>query len=826
MALIQGTAGQDTLNGTPDDDTIIGLKDNDTLNGLGGDDLFVWSSGGDATAGTGSVASETYDANVRGDGADTVNGGDGSDTFQVNIPFYEDAYQTEQWGPYFLDGLEKARIAIDSHGQLVFDTYTLFQTNLVPIPLPQTHSPEETRLTRTVLTSIEHLQIVGGTADAPAAFTDDYRRLTYSFSTNDNFVLPNLAGTGVQDVSFDGGSGNDIFDATLAGVAIVAHGGSGNDTLKGGDGLNTLVGGTGDDTYYVKNAADIITELSGEGNDAVFTSSSSFTLSANVENLFYSGTQSFTGIGNAESNWIQGGPGSDYLIGLDGNDYLLGSAGAPDTLQGGTGDDVYFVNNTADTVIEMPGDGNDAVFASSSRFTLPANVENLFYSGTQSFTGIGNAENNWIQGGPGSDYLIGLDGDDYLLGSAGAPDTLQGGTGDDVYFVNNTADTVIEMPGEGNDAVFASSSRFTLQANVENLFYSGTQSFTGVGNAGDNWIQGGSGNDFLTGAGGNNVLNGAGGSDTADYSAAPGAISIDLSTGHGQNGYGGTDTYISIENIIGSNNADTVIGDSGNNTLNGGAGAANTMQGGAGNDTYIVQAVGDSITEFANEGTDQVQTGLGFLVLAANVENLTHIGSNDFTGIGNELNNLIIGGTGNDYLVGGAGNDTLIDGAGLNTLQGGTGDDIYAVQSNADTVFEFANEGIDEVQTFLASYTLSPNVEKLTFIGATSHTGTGNNLANTFTGGAGNDTFTGAGGNDIYNYRAAGNGFDTINDFNPDNADATEHDVIDLTGRGLNFGALTFTSVNGDVMVGIPGGDTVLLKGVQVGQLDAGDFLF
>jgi hypothetical protein len=63
---------------------------------------------------------------------------------------------------------------------------------------------------------------------------------------------------------------------------------------------------------------------------------------------------------------------------------------------------------------------------------------------------------------------------------------------------------------------------------------------------------------------------------------------------------------------------------------------------------------------------------------------------------------------------------------------------------NGDAVVELANEGIDEVQTFLASYALSSNVEKLTFIDATSHTGTGNNLANTFTGAAGDDIFTGA----------------------------------------------------------------------------------
>ncbi|VIO75413.1 Bifunctional hemolysin/adenylate cyclase [Bradyrhizobium ivorense] len=747
MALIQGTDNPETLNGTSDNDTIIGLKGNDTLNGLGGDDLFVWSSGNDADAATGNAASGKYYANVAGDGADSVNGGDGSDTFQANIPFYE-VYEID----HYRENIEKARIGIDANGHVVFETYSLYQELVVGTHSQRFYITSESHLNRTVLTSIEHLQIVGGTADAPAGFGDVVWPPDYSFSTNDNFVLPNLTGTGVQDVYFDGGSGNDVFDATFASVPIVAFGGTGNDILKGGSSANTLAGGSGDD--------------------------------------------------------------------------------------------VYFVNKTTDTITELPGEGNDAVFATSSSYTLSANVENLFYLGTQSFTGIGSAADNWIQGGVGSDYLIGLAGNDTLYDGGSSPDALQGGTGDDTYVVEAAGDNLIEFAGEGHDRVLTTIASFTLGANLEDLKYSGNQNFTGIGNELDNTIEGSNGSDVLYGLGGFNVLIGEYGNDTADYSAAPGAISVNLSSGQGQNGFGRTDTFFSIENIIGSGNDDTIIGNSGNNTLNGGgggdtlvggdgndtliggAGAANTMQGGAGNDTYIVQAVGDSIIEFANEGTDQVQTGLGFLILASNVENLTHTGSNDFIGIGNELNNLIIGGTGNDYLVGGAGNDTLIDGSGLNTLQGGTGDDIYAVQSNADTVFEFANEGIDEVQTFLASYTLSPNVEKLTFIGATSHTGTGNNLANTFTGGAGNDTFTGAGGNDIYNYRAAGNGFDTINDFNADNANAAEHDVIDLTGRGLNFGALAITSVNGDVMVGIPGGDIVLLKGVQVGQLDAGDFLF
>jgi hypothetical protein len=141
-------------------------------------------------------------------------------------------------------------------------------------------------------------------------------------------------------------------------------------------------------------------------------------------------------------------------------------------------------------------------------------------------------------------------------------------------------------------------------------------------------------------------------------------------------------------------------------------------------------------------------------------------------------------------------------------------------------VFEFANEGTDEVQTFLAAYTLSANVEKLTFVGAFSHNGTGNELANTFTGSSASDTFTGAGGNDVFNYRVSGNGLDTITDFNADNANAAEHDHIDLHGRGLNFAALAITAGPDGVTIGIPGGDAVFLKNVAAHSIDAGDFFF
>jgi mono/diheme cytochrome c family protein len=85
---------------------------------------------------------------------------------------------------------------------------------------------------------------------------------------------------------------------------------------------------------------------------------------------------------------------------------------------------------------------------------------------------------------------------------------------------------------------------------------------------------------------------------------------------------------------------------------------------------------------------------------AAGTETLVNIQTVD----GGSGFDTLIGDTAANYLIGGAGNDTLIGGTGAaNTLQGGTGDDHYVVQAAGDSVVEFANEGINEVQTFLAS---------------------------------------------------------------------------------------------------------------------------
>jgi Ca2+-binding RTX toxin-like protein len=192
------------------------------------------------------------------------------------------------------------------------------------------------------------------------------------------------------------------------------------------------------------------------------------------------------------------------------------------------------------------------------------------------------------------------------------------------------------------------------------------------------------------------------------------------------------------------------------------------MVGGLGSDTYVVDAVGDVVTEAASAGTDVVQSSVTY-TLAANVENLTLTGSLAINGIGNALANNLLGNAGNNRLDGGAGADTMA---------GGAGNDVYVVDALTDVVTEVAGGGIDGVETGI-TYALAAEVENVTLTGALNVNGTGNALnnvllgntgSNRLDGGLGGDAMTGGAGNDTYvvdnaadtTVEAAAGGIDTV----------------------------------------------------------------
>jgi len=138
-----------------------------------------------------------------------------------------------------------------------------------------------------------------------------------------------------------GDSGNNYLDGTTGDDTI--HGNDGNDTLVGEGGADLLDGGNGDDRYWVKDAGDIVIENANSGYDAVW-SEISYTLTANVEELDLLGTANIDGTGNSLDNWIFDNAGNNILSGLGGNDTLAALNGGTDTLIGGDGEDIYWIN--------------------------------------------------------------------------------------------------------------------------------------------------------------------------------------------------------------------------------------------------------------------------------------------------------------------------------------------------------------------------------------------------------------------------------------------------------------------------------------------------
>jgi Ca2+-binding RTX toxin-like protein len=544
-------------------------------------------------------------------------------------------------------------------------------------------------------------------------------------------------------------------------------------------------------------------------------------------------------IGTSGNNVLTGGGEEDTIQGLAGNDTLNGGGGV-DTLIGGVGNDTYIVDDVRDIVIEAAGQGTDSVQSSVS-YSLSADVEYLTLTGTASSNATGNAlsnimtsntgdnildggsGNDTLNAGAGNDTLLGGVGDDTLNGGAGN-DIMSGGLGNDIYVVDAASDVVTELAGQGTDTVQSAISH-TLGADLENLTLTGTAAIDGTGNALANTLTGNTGNNVLHGGAGNDVLSGGTGNDT-------------------------------------------LIGGVGNDTLNGGAGN-DIMTGGEGNDIYVVEAVGDVVTELAGQGTDTVQSAISY-TLGADVENLTLTGSSTINGVGNALANTLIGNARNNSLSGGAGDDALYGGVGNDTLSGGTGDDrldggsgsdgmtggegndTYVVDSTGDVVKETAGQGTDTVESSI-SYTLGTEVENLTLTGSGAINGTGNTLANTLmgnnanntlSGGAGNDTLEGGGGDDtmiggtgddIYVVdsasdvvkETAGQGSDTVQSSisyslgaDVENVALTGVDHLHVTGNAL---ANTLTGNVGDNVLDGGAGNDTLAGGAGNDTLSGGD---
>jgi trimeric autotransporter adhesin len=619
-------------------------------------------------------------------------------------------------------------------------------------------------------------------------------------NTDDTLGLIGEALSGNDTIT--GGAGNDV----LFGI-------SGNDRIVGGLGADTMVGGLGNDTYVVDNIGDTIIEdaslpedpietiFEGDGDDTV-ESSITYAIGFGIENLTLTGTGNTNATGNIAPNIIKGNSGNNIIDG--------GLAG--DDMQGGAGNDTYYVDQDVDVVLDTSG--FDVVFSSANSHTLGLGVENgtLIGSGLQLvgntlanvLTGNDNSLNaisggggndtinglggfDELRGGLGNDVLDGGDGDDALTGGTGndtmiggngndfldgnpiffdvqdasGADKMSGGAGDDFYTVENVGDVVTEGLNAGTDRVNATIS-YVLTANVEELYLLLPGNINATGNVLANKLFGSLGNNILDGKEAADIMQGFAGDDT---------YVVDVAGDRVLEGFGaGTDlvkssityrltgnvenlTLTGTANINGTGNslANKIIGTSGQNVLNGLAGA-DIMEGGTGNDTYFVDNAGDVTTDTG--GVDLVKATVAYS-MGVGIDNVEMIGAAAVSVIGNLLSNVITGNAVSNFIDGGIGNDTISGGGEIDLLGGGAGND--------------------------------------TITG-----GTGNDL---IAGGIGKDDLTGDAGADAFIFNELSPLFDTIQDFLP----GTDNIVVLSTafGGGLAAGdSIAVTNAVGPAGIG------------------------
>uniref|UniRef100_UPI00374C8E11 calcium-binding protein n=1 Tax=Nitrosomonas sp. TaxID=42353 RepID=UPI00374C8E11 len=155
--------------------------------------------------------------------------------------------------------------------------------------------------------------------------TENFNEGTDTVSSRLAYILPvnveNMILTGTTAVN---GTGNDL-DNVITGnsAANQLNGQAGNDTLNGGGGDDTLtgwsgadimIGGLGNDTYFVENVGDVVTENLNQGIDTV-SSRLAYLLPANVENLILTGIATVNGTGNDLANSITGNTAINSLTG-------------------------------------------------------------------------------------------------------------------------------------------------------------------------------------------------------------------------------------------------------------------------------------------------------------------------------------------------------------------------------------------------------------------------------------------------------------------------------------------------------------------------------
>ena len=588
---IRGDAARNVIWGADGNDTLVGRNGNDFLEGGAGDDLLNGGIGADALVGGDGVDTATYaDAAVSvtvslATGKGTA-GEATSDVLSEIENLTGSRFNDALTGDANINILEGGAGADKLDGGAGADTAS--------------YAGADNGVTANLATGS------GGGGDAQGDTYVGIENLTGSrwgdvLIGND---ANNLIAAGGGDDMLKGGIGNDKL-----------FGEGGDDTLDGGTGADAMFGSVGNDLYLVDNVGDVVVEDAGSDVDGVVSTLASYHLVDNVENLMLSGPAK-SGQGNSLDNAIVGTNGANVLSGEAGNDTIEGRGGN-DILGGGTGADQLDGGAGIDTA-------NYSTASVGLTVSMETATDNTGDAVGDVFIGIEN-----LTGSAFNDRLVG-DSQANVLDGGGGADILEGGAGGDTYIVDRTDDVVKEKGTDtAVDTVLTSIKDYKLigdgaaadaPSNIEKVaLLAGAVSASGdlgantmVGNDAANTLSGLAGNDVLRGGAGDDVLEGGegadqlagdGGIDTASYAHATEGVKASLSGSFTNEGELEGDTYRSVENLLGSDFADTLGGAGGANTIDGGAGD-DTLLGGGGNDILRGGRGGDTMR--GEDGDDQL----------------------------------------------------------------------------------------------------------------------------------------------------------------------------------------------------------------------------
>lgn len=218
-----------------------------------------------------------------------------------------------------------------------------------------------------------------------------------------------------------------------------------------------------------------------------------------------------------------------------------------------------------------------------------------------------------------------------------------------------------------------------------------------------------------------------------------------------------------------------ITGDGGPNLIAWSGTGADTIAAGAGNDTVTAGPNNDVLQ--GNSGADSIAGGLGADVVRG--------GQGDDVLNGNQDNDLVFGDLGDDTVAGGKGDDFVHGNGGDDVVLGDLGDDVILGGQGGDTLI-------------------------------------GGDGADLLSGDKGDDVLIGGAGADRFSFKD-GTGRDVVVDFS-----AAQGDHIALSvAQAADFQALSgkMTMIGADTVITLDG-LTIVLAGVPMSSLNAGDFVF